>query len=439
MIPPRGSTMTREVGTRAILSNAGALVGSIAVTSLLGFPYWWIAARAFPAAAVGFAAASVSAMTLLGTVGMLGLGTLLTGELPRRPRDRAALLATALTFSAGAGFMLGLVFALVAPQALGLEAFAGRPGAVLLFATGVALTAVTMVVDQAVIGLLRGGVQLRRNIIFAVSKLLVLAVVAVATLRAGGLAIFGTWVAGLGISLAWLALAARREGAHLHHCRPRWSLFRDWRRPAMEHHFLNLAIQAPWLVMPLVVAATVSVTASAYFYTASLITGFLASGAIALTLALYAVGVRDEARLAHALRFTLRLAFGVILGANLVLIFGNRLILHVFGSEYAANAATVLRIQGVYVCLMIIKDHYIALARIRGTVVRAGMLCAAGAVLEIGLASVGGAWRGLTWVAVGALVALAVEVCAMSPAVLRELRPTRKRSAVGYPLRPLGS
>jgi Na+-driven multidrug efflux pump len=267
----------------------------------------------------------------------------------------------------------------------------------------------------------------------------VLAIVAVATVEAGGEAIYATWVAGLAISLAWLGVAARREGARLRHCRPRWSLFRDWRRPAMEHHFLNLALQAPTLVMPLVVTATVSVTAGAYFYTATLITGFLSYGAIALTLALYAVGVRDQARLAQTLRFTLRLAFGVILGANLVLLLGGRLILHVFGSEYAANAATVLRIQGIFVCLMIIKDHYIAIARIRGTVLRAGTLCAAGAVLEIGLASAGGAWRGLTWVALGALAALAVEVCVMCPAVLRELRPTRKRSALRYLLRPLRS
>jgi O-antigen/teichoic acid export membrane protein len=436
MIATRVST-TAEVGTRAILSNAGALVGTSAVTSLLGLPYWWIAARAFPSAAVGFAAASISAMTLIGTLGMLGLGTYLTGELPRRSQDRASLLATALTFTAGAGLVLGLAFALVAPELLGLETSAGRPVAALLFASGVALTAATLVIDQAMIGLLRGGLQLRRNIVFAVSKLLLLAIVAVAALEAGGEAIYATWVGGLGISAGWLAVAARREGARLHHCRPRWNLFRDWRRPAMEHHFLNLALQAPTLVMPLVVAATVSVTASAYWYTASLITGFLAYGAIALTLALYAVGVRDEARLAQTLRFTLRLAFGVILGANLVLILGSRLILQVFGPEYAANAATVLRIQGIVACLMIIKDHYIAIARIRGTVLRAAILCTAGAALEIGLASAGGTWRGLTWVALGALAGLAVELCVMLPAVLRELRPTRDRSALHHVNRQL--
>jgi O-antigen/teichoic acid export membrane protein len=438
MIAQRAWPTAPEVGARAILSNAGSLVGSVAVTSLLGFPYWWIAARAFPAEAVGFAAACVSAMTLLGTVGMLGLGTLLTGELPRQAQDRASLLATAVTFAGGAGLVLGLLFALVAPGPLGLEAFAGRPGAVMLFAIGVALTAATMVIDQAMIGLLRGGVQLRRNVVFAFSKLLLLAIVAVAAAHGEGEAIYLTWLAGLGISLGWLALTGRREGARLRHCRPRWNLIRDWRRAALEHHFLNLALQAPWLVMPLVVTATVSVAASAYFYTASLITGFLAYGAVALTLSLYAVAVHDEARLADALRFTLQLAFAVILGANLVLTFGSHLVLHVFGSEYAANAATVLRIQGIFVCLMIIKDHYIAIARIRGTVLRAGMLCAAGAALEIGLASAGGALRGLTWVALGALAGLAVEVCVMSPTVLRELKPGRKRSALRYLLRPLG-
>src|SRR5947209_5538655 len=149
---------------RAILSNAGSLVGSIALQSVLGFPYWWIAARTFPAAAVGFAAATISAMTLLGTVGMLGMGTFLTGELPRQVRDRESLIATALTSAVCAGFVVGLLFAVGVPGLLGLHALSGHIGPILLFATGVGLTSMTNVVDQAVIGLLRGALQLRRNL-----------------------------------------------------------------------------------------------------------------------------------------------------------------------------------------------------------------------------------------------------------------------------------
>src|SRR5438132_14361150 len=67
-----------------ILVNAGSLVGTTAVTSMLGFVYWWLAARQYPPEAVGFASAAISAMTLLGTFAMLGLGTLLLGELPQQ-------------------------------------------------------------------------------------------------------------------------------------------------------------------------------------------------------------------------------------------------------------------------------------------------------------------------------------------------------------------
>src|SRR5881275_3639940 len=68
-----------------ILVNAGSLVGTTAVTSVLGFVYWWLAARQFPPEAVGFASAAISAMMLLATICILGLGTLLVGELPRQP------------------------------------------------------------------------------------------------------------------------------------------------------------------------------------------------------------------------------------------------------------------------------------------------------------------------------------------------------------------
>jgi O-antigen/teichoic acid export membrane protein len=412
----------RPRAARAILSNAGSLVGSIAITSLLGFPYWWLAAQSFPAAAVGFAAATVSAMTLLGTIGMLGLGTLLTSELPRRQADRSSILATGLAFAACAGVVLGLVFAVVAPGPLGLSALGRHPGPISLFAVGVALTSVTMVIDQALIGLLRGALQLWRNALFSASKLALLAVVGVTALSASGPAIYATWVAGLAISLGWLAVVARRIGTRLHDYRPRWSLIRDWRRAATEHHILNLALQAPTLMMPLVVTATISITASAYYYAASLITGFLAYGAIALTYALYAVGVRAEESLAPVLRFTLRLSFGVVLAANAVLVPGAGLILRIFGREYAENAATTLRILGVIVCLTIVKDHYVAICRIRGTVLKAAIVCTAAAVLETGLAALGGAYGGLTWLVLGPLGALALETIVMAPTLIRELR-----------------
>ena len=98
---------------RDLLSNAISLVATTGVTSALGFFYWALAARLFTQRAVGYGSAAVSAMTLLGTIGMFGLGTVLIGELPRR-RPRAGLVSAALLASGLGSMVLGLGFAVVA-------------------------------------------------------------------------------------------------------------------------------------------------------------------------------------------------------------------------------------------------------------------------------------------------------------------------------------
>jgi hypothetical protein len=49
-----------------MLVNAGSLVGTMVVTGVLGFAFWWVAARQFPPQAVGLASTAISAMPLLG-------------------------------------------------------------------------------------------------------------------------------------------------------------------------------------------------------------------------------------------------------------------------------------------------------------------------------------------------------------------------------------
>ena len=406
-----------------MLTNAGALVGTIAVTSLLGFPYWWLAARAFPPADVGFAATAVSTMTLLGTFGMVGLGTLLTGELSRVNREHAAVLGSGLVVAGVAGLVLGLGFGIVAGR-FGLDRLASDPIAILVFTIGVAITAVALVLDQALVGLLRGGLQLRRNTIFSASKLALLVGLAAAGFSHGGVAVFATWVAGTVLSMVWLVVRGARSRRFATY-RPRWSVVRRWRRPALEHHLLNLAIQGPTLAAPLIVSATVSVTATAYYYTAALIIGFFAYGATAMTYALYAIAARDPANLRRPLQFSFRLSLAVIAVANVVLLAGADVILGVFGPEYASNAAGVLRIFSVLLFALVVKDHYIAIHRVRGTVLKGAKVCLVGGALELGLGAIGALHGGLTWFALGAGVALLIESIVMAPTLVRELRGPR--------------
>ncbi len=151
------------VEQRVLIQNAGFLVGASVATSVLGVVFWWVAARWFPQESVGVAGASVSAMTMLGFTGMLGLGTLLMGELPKRQAPPHPLINAALAVAGLTGAALGLLFLL--PSQLISANFAALTASwwvATLFVLGVGLAAMLPVLDQALIGLLRGGLQFRR-------------------------------------------------------------------------------------------------------------------------------------------------------------------------------------------------------------------------------------------------------------------------------------
>lgn len=415
------SFKNRSWNIREIIRNSGALTASNMLQSILGLPYWWIAAHFFTPYEVGYATALVSAMILLATFSMFGWGTLLTGELSKGGHN-PQLIATGLVFAGTVGVIAGVLFGWVAPRLIGIHSLSSNVLALGVFAAGVGLTSLTQVSDLAAVGLFQPKLQFWRNMIFAISKLALVFVVGFVAAFHSGPFLFATWVAGLAISTVWLLFVAKRRRVRWRDYRPRWSLVRSQRRAAIAHHSVNLLIQAPSLMLTLIATATISVSASAYVYTALLVTGFLTYGAFAITTALYAVGGRDKESLIHTLRFTMRWALILGLVANIVLLAGANLILDVFGHEYSKHAAILLRVFAFGLFMVIVKDHYIALCRIRDKLFRATVVCAIGSSLEIGFAALGAIEYGLAGLALGQLVAQTLEAIVMAPTIFREAK-----------------
>ena len=192
------------------------------------------------------------------------------------------------------------------------------------------MTAVTLVFDQATIGLMRGGLQLGRNIAFAVAKVAVLPATAIVLHDQFGVGITLSWVAGLALSLTLVAIRLRLRGEPVLP-RPDWGVLRGLGRSAMAHNWLNLAMTMPFYLLPVLVTVIVSPTANAAFYIAVMLTTFLFIVPAHLSTVLFAVVAADPGMVARKLRFALRVSFLIGLPGMAALILGAHLALGLFG------------------------------------------------------------------------------------------------------------
>lgn len=418
----RGSTgLLRTLGQRhgPILSNASSLFGCSLITSLIGFVFWWLAARMFPPSAVGYGSAAVSAMTLLGTFGMLGLGTVLIGELARRPRGSGGLVSAALIASGTAGAVLAVGFVLVAPHLSRTPVpFAADGYTMALFALAVVVTSVSAVLDEALVGLLLGKVDLQRNVIFCLAKLLALYLLALVVHDRFGVSILLAWTLGAAFSLLPVIVLLRLRGRSVLHA-PQWGILRRLTRAAASHNWLNLALQSPQTAIPIVATWLVSATAGGSFYAVWVIVTLAYMVPNHLSTVLYAVGAADNAVLGREIRFTLRLSLlAGLIGVPALLVCASPG-LHLFGATYAEQGTLPLRLLALGYFPVIFKIHYVAVCRVRGRITRAAVLITIGSLLELSAAVTGAINGGLIGLSLALLIAMFLEGLLTIRTVLR--------------------
>jgi O-antigen/teichoic acid export membrane protein len=407
-----------------LLTSSTSLIATSAVTSAFGVVFWWLAAHSASPTAVGQAGAAVSAMTFLGTIGMAGLGTLLISELPAMTGSmtghRWRLIAACVLVAATIGLVGGLLY--VAAAWL-LMPWLAAPLTVTVLLIGIVVTASTLVLDEGLIGLLAGGVQLIRNAYFSGGKLLLLAAFALAPLAVTATDIVGAWVAAAALSLIAVAVSVRARGLS-GSVRPDFGRLRVMRRRAMDHNLLNLALYLPRLVLPLVVTLVVSAQANAGFYTAWMIVTVLAMIPAHFATALFALA-RDPDLLRAKLKVALLVSLGVGVPLSLVVIAERDRIMSVFGAGYVALGGAALGILATTYVPTVVRQLYIAVSRVTGRLRRATAVALAAGAVEIGASVLGAVAGGVTGLAVALAIVCLAEGAVMAPAVVKALRPPR--------------
>jgi O-antigen/teichoic acid export membrane protein len=426
--PLRGRRLMAE-GRRAVgpirdlLDTSGSMLGSLLVTSGLGFVYWWVAARAFPEVAVGVAAAVISAMLLFGNLGMFGLGTLLTRELPQHPGRELSLILAAVALTTAGGLVLGAAFAVVAPV---LDPEFAELGSnvvpVVVFALGVGLTASGGVLDLALIGAARPRLQLVRNVLFATVKLVAIGASAAWLAGTAGLPIYASWVVGLLVSVvgvvAFLVLDAE-PGADR---RPAWRTMLRFGPAALNHHLFNLTLASPGWILPILVTVLISAEANAVFFVAGLLAGLAFYIPDALTYSLFAVGTRRPGELWRSVRITMAASLAAAGGATVLMALIGPWLLGLFGESYREQGSVLVVVLTAAVMPITVRAHYIAVRRIQGAIPRATAVVLATTVFEMVMAGLGAVLGGLMGVAFGFALAVSLEAIILAPPVIQAAR-----------------
>lgn len=401
-----------------LLGGTSSLIGTTLVTSVLGFAFWALAARLFSQQSVGYGSAAVSAMTLLGTIGMLGMGTVLIRELPRRTA-RSGLISAALFTSGLGALIIGLVFVVGAAHLSSrFHDMSHTLTQDVIFIVGVALTAVSFVFDQATIGMMRGSLQLSRNLTFTIVKFAVLPLTALIMHNEFGVGITLSWVIGIAISAAPIAIRLGMGGNNLLP-KPDWAVLRGLGRSALAHNWLNLAIGIPRSSLPVLVVIVVSPSANAAFYAAWTLTGFLYTVPTHLATVLFAIASGDPGTISRKLRFSLRISFLVGLPGTAVLAVGAHMALSIFGASYARTATIPMLFLLTGYFFIIFKTHYVAVCRATDRIPRAATLMTVAGLIELCAASAGAKVHGLTGFVAALVLVFAVEGIVTIPPVMR--------------------
>jgi O-antigen/teichoic acid export membrane protein len=394
-----------------VTSIAGSILGTQVVTSALGFVFWTVAAWGLPPEVVGRLGSATAAALLLGLFGIAGCDTLLISRLGGAgPLERRRLLATSTVVSGGVTTALTVILGVAAWQLLPSFAYLAPSGATFwwLIATAV-LTAIGGVYDQAMLVLGKPSMQVVRNGVASTLKVALLAV-ALMVGRGDVDTALAAWVVGqviaigLAVGAAWrltptterITVGAIRDTAGRH-----------WRE-AVRHHGMNVALMAPSVLQPVIIAAAVSAESNALFTTVRLVSTFAFMAPYALAMALFAASAGEPAGDGDRARSVFRMSLGLSLGLYGVLFFAAPVLLGVFGHAYATGGVTYLRIIGLACPLLVFKDQYVAQMRAGRTPSVALPYVVLATALEIAGTLAGAVTAGVAGALIGWLTALAL-------------------------------
>ncbi len=392
--------------------NAAWLTAARLAPMLTGFLFWALAALMLPPAQIGLGSAVVSAALLAVQLGLLGIGPATLTLLPTQNDGGRRLMATSLlTVTLSALLVAGALALVTRALGPGVGQAWDNPAVTVFFLAAAVLATVSYQLDHIGVAQSRADRTLVRSVVQGLVQLGVLLACLLVGFRDLA-AIVSAVAAG---SLASVLLGMRQ--LHRNGTRPDWKHGVRGReavlllRPGLPNHALMLTDRAPGYLLPLIVAAALTPSATAAWYVVWMLASAVffvpqsAGYSLQTKLATYRSG---PSLVAGALRISLVLT----LLAGVVLMLAGPLVLRLLGPQYAPEWVLLPVLVPALVVSCITQVYY-GVCRARGHLAEATAVAALSAAIVVVPAAAVAHIYGLTgvsllWLAsqvVGALVA----------------------------------
>jgi LysM repeat protein/O-antigen/teichoic acid export membrane protein len=407
--------------------NGYALILSAAATSGLGVVYWMLATRQYTAEVVGLNSAVISAMLFVAGVAQLSLVSVITRFLPRAGHATGRLVRYAYALTLTAAALAGLLFVLgIRLWAPALAFLGDSPWLALWFVLATMAWCIFTLQDSVLAGLKQTVWVPIENVTFALAKLALLLLLAWSS---AGLGIFASWTipaAAVLLPVNYL-IFCRLLPQHTHSSAAMAEPLNPRRIAgyAASNYLgamLSLAVNT---LLPLLVLHQLGPRANAYFAQPWLIAGSLQliAGNMAVSLTVEAATDRD--RLDGYTRRALIHSVRLLAPAVALVLIGAPYLLHLFGREYAAEGATLLRLLALGTLPNLVNMLYLSVARVRNRIVAIVVVQAALCALTLGLSYpllhlYGVSGVGIAWLTSQTLVALGIALARLCPHTQQE-------------------
>jgi O-antigen/teichoic acid export membrane protein len=331
----------RSVADDSLYRGSLLLLVNTCVLTTLGFIFWTVAARTYPAAEVGVFAAVTSGVNLLCAVAAVGVPNMLMRDLGASGKQAKLFLAAVVTVaSIGGSMTVVALWSLDQLTGLGYGTDASAHGRLLALVL-VLITAVGGIVDVGLVVQRAHFAIVAKSVAGGLAKVVALPVLA--ALGSGGLLLAAAAGATVSTVIGFVILTRgfRPAATRTDWRRLRTSLLRRGRFSAVNY-VGTLFGMIPATVVPMTVFAVRGSVEAAWLSVAALLAGFLNFIPSTTAQVLVAEISRGDAIRAQFLK-AVRGVYALLLPAALLLLTIAPYLLAVFGPGYAANATTCLR------------------------------------------------------------------------------------------------